>query len=157
MLMGEVREAGRKAYIMVRSRIILIRCSVLIGCTIYVFSWFLSLAYGQEVRFGLNGLEWRTLSKLPGGGKEEKILLIRGIYDGLWMSRGLEKGYYCTKSSYEQQVEALDKFYTDHQNYKIPVVNALQVVCYEEKGKSEAAIEDLLQFMRQHYDDRVQK
>ncbi len=142
---------------MVRSRIILIRWSVLIGCTICAFTFLLSLAYGQGVAFGLNGLEWRTLSKLPGGGTEEKILVVRGIYDGLWMSGALEKGYYCTKRSYEQQVEALDKFYTDYQNYKIPVVNALQAVCYEEKGRSEAAIEDLLQFMRQHYDDRVQR
>jgi hypothetical protein len=137
---------------MVRNRIILIRRSVLISCTICTFTFLLSLAYGQGVAFGLNGLEWRTLSKLPGGGTEEKILVVRGIYDGLWMSRGLEKGYYCTKRSYERQVEALDKFYTDYQNYKIPVVNALQVVCYELKGESEAGIASLLRHLRQHYD-----
>jgi hypothetical protein len=104
----------------------------------------------------MTGLEWGELSKLPGGGKEEKMLLVRGIYDGLWMSGGLEKGYYCTKRPYEKQVKTLDKFYTDYQNYNIPVVNALQAVCYEQKGESEAAIADLLRFMRQHYDDRVQ-
>ncbi len=154
--MGEVKEAGGKACIMVRSRNLFIRCPVLIGCTIYVFSCLLSLAYGQEVRLGMTGLEWGKLSKLPGGGKEERILIVRGIYDGLWMSGGLEKGYYCTKISYEKQVKALDKFYTDYQNYNIPVVNALQAVCYEQRGRSEAAIEDLLRFMRQHYDDRAQ-
>ena len=141
---------------MVQSRIVLIRRSVLVGCTIYVFSCLLSLAYGQEVRFGLNGLEWRTLSKLAGGGTEEKILIVRGIYDGLWMSRALEKGYYCTKRSYGQQVKALDNFYTDYRNYNIPVVNALQVVCYELKGESESGIESLLRRLRQHY-DKVQK
>jgi hypothetical protein len=140
-----------------RSRIILIGWWVLIGCTIFPFSCLLSLAYGQGVNAGLNGEEWGILSKLPGGGKEEKILMVRGIYDGLWMSRALEKGYYCTNRSYEQQVKALDNFYTDHRNYNIPVVNALQVICYELKGKSETGIENLLRFLRQHYDDRVEK
>jgi hypothetical protein len=115
---------------MVRNRIILIRRSVLISCTICAFTFLLSLAYGQGVAFGLNGLEWKTLSKLPGGATEEKILIVRGIYDGLWMSGALEKGYYCTKRSYGLQVKALDNFYTDYRNYNIPVVNALQVVCY---------------------------
>jgi len=152
--MDEVREAGRKAYVMVRSRNILIRLSVLIGCTICVFSCLLSLAYGQGVRFGMNGLEWGELSRLPGGGKERKILVVRGIYDGLWMSRGLENGYYCTQRSCERQVKALNNFYRDDRNYNIPVVNALQVICYELKGRSEAGIEELLEFMRQHYDGR---
>ena len=136
---------------MVRSSIILIRRSVLIGCTIYVFSCLLSLAYGQGVGFGLNGLEWGTLSKLPGGGTEEKILIVRGIYDGLWMSGALEKGYYCTKRSCGLQVKALDGFYADYRNYNIPVVNALQVVCYEVKGESQAEIESILRHLREHY------
>ena len=69
------------------------------------------------------------------------------------MSRALEKGYYCTKRSCGLQVKALDGFYTDYRNYNIPVVNALQVVCYEQKGESEAGIESLLRRLRQHYDN----
>ena len=141
---------------MVRNRICFIRRSVLMGCTIYAFTCLLSLAYGQGVSFGLNGLEWGTLSKLPAGGKQEKMLIVRGIYDGLWMSKALEKGYYCTKRSYGQQVKALDNFYTDYRNYNIPLINALQVVCYELKGESEAGIESLLRRLRQHY-DKVQE
>ena len=37
-------------------------------------------------------------------------------------------------------MKALDNFYTDYRNYNIPVVNALQVVCYELKGESEAGL-----------------
>lgn len=142
---------------MVRKGWVSILRSALIGCTVSWLTFVLSSAYGDEVALGLNGLEWGRLSKLPAGGREEKMLIVRGIFDGLWMSGSLEKGYYCTTRSYVNQVKALDQFYTDVRNYNIPVVNALQVVCYEHKGKSEAMIEDLLRFMRRHYGARMAK
>ena len=73
--MGEVkRELAGKASIMVRSRIILIRWSVLIGCTIYAFTCLLSLAYGQGVSFGLNGLEWENCRNCPVEEQKRKYL-----------------------------------------------------------------------------------
>ena len=152
--MGEVGEVARKAHVAARSRIIPVRWLFLIGCTIQILSCPLPLAKGQEAGFGMNGREWARLSTLPSGGREAKMCTVRGIYDGLWMSRGLEKGHYCTQETYEHQVKALDDFYTDGRNHKIPVVNALQVVCYEIKGEPEAGIENLLEFLRKHYHGR---
>ena len=91
---------------------------------------------GDEVRFGMDGRIWAMLSELPNDGKVEKLLIIRGIYDGLMFGRSPFIHEYYTKTSFEHLITAVDQFYNDYRNQKIPVVLALRIISMELRGVS---------------------
>lgn len=95
----------------------------------------------DEMRFGLDGRSWLGLNDLPDEGKLEKLLLVRGIYDGLMFGQSVILSHYYTKTSYEHLIRALDQFYSDYRNEKILVVYALKVISMELTGASKEEVD----------------
>jgi|GEM_PF-6582896 len=95
----------------------------------------------ETIKFGLDGRSWLGLNDLPDEGKLEKLLLVRGIYDGLMFGQSVILDFYYTKTSYEHLMRALDQFYGDYRNEKILVVYALRVISMELKGASKGEVE----------------
>jgi hypothetical protein len=90
-----------------------------------------------EVEYGVDGTAWKQLGDAGGA---QKLILVRGIYDGLMYGGSPQMRDYYTKTSFENLVSALDRFFADPLNEKIFVVWGLQYVSSQMKGASEAAL-----------------
>jgi hypothetical protein len=126
--------------------------------------------YGIGV--GFNGEDWNTFSKMeaetdkmegvliPETYKMVKVIigsnktqLIRGIYAGAWAVSTIEgekklHNVYYWDTSVENIVSAVDQFYSDYRNVKIPVSMALMVVRLELTGEDKAVIDKFLRGLR---------
>lgn len=139
-------------------------------------SIFIALAnnlYGGErgrIPFLLNGESWRKLSQpdpvfsVPELSQEEKelvdvvmretakIWLIQGIYEGVWSFKDSQeesgRDVYYYETDYEQLVSAVDQFYSDSKNIRIPVVQALRIITMELRGEKKAVINKELRTLR---------
>jgi len=82
------------------------------------------------------------------GDGSEKLFLVRGIYEGLILGRSSALNQFYTKTSYDHLIRALDQFYSDYRNDKLPVVVALRVISMELKGASKESVDTELRRLR---------
>jgi hypothetical protein len=119
-----------------------------------------SVSYGEGRRVNLwfNGELWNSpeLSSKDFLAQTMKVYLIRGVYEGIYYvnPKKLCSIYTCERN-YEDLVMALDKFYGDDENIKIPIVDALELVSMEIKGKDKTLIQEKLRILRDTYRDLV--
>src|SRR6266566_1677667 len=82
------------------------------------------------------------------GDGSEKLFLVRGIYEGLILGRSSALNQFYTKTSYDHLIRALDQFYSDYRNEKLPVVVALRVISMELRGVSKEEVDTELRRLR---------
>lgn len=114
---------------------------------------------GEQVPFGMNGEAWISLEQAGGLDHESdravarlfKMGVLRGVYDGLMFGQSplLDKFY--TRTSLSDLVSAMDRFYGDKRNLKIPVVVGLWVVSMELSGEPKEKLEAPLRELRRSY------
>ena len=105
-----------------------------------------AVSQDDEIKYVLDGSAWSKLS--DAGSCFEKLILVRGIYDGLMIGHSPVMKDYSTKTSYDHLIKALDQFYGDYRNEKIPVVSALRVISMELRGASKDDVDLELRRLR---------
>ena len=123
----------------------------------------------NKVVVGLHGKSWNSIAELLPKDKAGsaqviafKIGLIRGIYEGIFLSRTpLDwpsfSNSYNTDKSYADLVNTLDGFYTNDENLAIPIAWAIEVVVARSKGEDDAKIQEMLTRMRKSAKELVDK
>jgi len=101
----------------------------------------------QEIRFGVDGETWIQFDTTDVG-RLKRVILLRGIYDGLLFGRSPELNSYPVNASWETIIAGLDRFYTDFANRKVPVVLALQVLQLQLRGEPSAAVDSATAYNR---------
>ena len=126
------------------------RKSLLILLFITLLCFFSLRGAAEKANMGCGGSVWVKLSERD----EEieqlvKIVLVRGIYEGAWFtdSEKTKKRFY-NNIKYSSLANALDDFYSDSYNIKIPIYYALEVVSMKYKGASSKDIEKRIKQLR---------
>jgi hypothetical protein len=91
---------------------------------------------------GLNGLGWSGLSE------PEKVCYLRGIYDGIGLVGDLKTLRYLTDAiwvdvPHEEIARAVDAFYADSLNRRIPVISALTWVKRKSNGATASELDQM--------------
>ncbi len=104
----------------------------------------------EKQQMGCGGTIWRKLEERDEQTQQlVKIVLIRGIYEGAWFTdidKAKDRLYQNAK--YSELGEALDEFYSDVYNVKIPIYYALEIVAMKYKGISSKNIEKRIKELR---------
>lgn len=110
----------------------------------------------QEFRGFLNlyyntGIIWKTIDDIFSGfflrkrAHFVKVVLLRGIYDGVSFSDNETfNNSYKSSTSYDYKVNQLDKFYSNQENLSIPVAIALRIIVMQERNEDKKQIEEYL-------------
>lgn len=88
----------------------------------------------QEPTFGVDGETWVQIDTTDFG-RLQKLILLRGVYDGLLFGRSPEINLYPPNVAWNTLIAGLDQFYSDFANRKILVVWALQVLRVQITGE----------------------
>jgi len=118
----------------------------------------ISYGEGRRVNLWFNGELWNSpeLSTKDFLAQTMKMYLIRGVFEGVYyISPKKLCAIYSCNSSYEELVTALDKFYENNENVKIPIVDALELVSMEIKGEDKTLIQEKLRIHRETYKDLI--
>ena len=113
-------------------------------------SFFSFLVAAEKAKMGCGGSVWRKLDDRD----EEttqlvKIVLIRGIYEGAWFTDNEKtQDRFYNNVKYSDLAQALDEFYSDSYNIKIPIYFALEIVAMKYKAKSPKSIEKRIKELR---------
>jgi hypothetical protein len=91
---------------------------------------------------GLNGRGWSGLSE------SEKVCYLRGIYDGVGLVNDLKTLRRLTDAvwvdvPHEEIAQAVDAFYADSLNRRIPVISALTWVKRKSKGATASELDQM--------------
>ena len=113
----------------------------------------------DKVPLGMDGEVWLSLNDAGGLDDESdqaiaklcKLGIIRGVYDGLLFGQSPIMGRFNTETSLMQLVNALDRFYADDRNFRIPVVVSLWIVSMELSGEPKERIDMPLRELRKSY------
>lgn len=117
-------------------------------------------SYGQKrkVELWFNGELWNSPALSPKDylAQSLKVYLIRGIYEGIYYLSPdkLCKKYTCNKN-YDELVSALDKFYSNKENIKIPIVDALEIITMEDREMDKDLIKEKLRIQRKTFEELV--
>jgi hypothetical protein len=108
------------------------------------FGGFLNLYYNT-------GIIWKTIDDIFSGfflrkrAHFVKVVLLRGIYDGVSFSDNeIFNNSYKSSTSYDYKVNQLDKFYSNQENLSIPVAIALRIIVMQERNEDKKQIEEYL-------------
>lgn len=121
---------------------------IFVFCIMFLF---IGYAHGESGKVGCDGGLWKRLNRNvdPATRQLVKVILVRGIYEGAWAVNEAEaRETFFIYARYSTIAYALDRFYSDDRNIKIPITQALIVVSMELKREDKTAIEDTLREMR---------
>lgn len=89
-----------------------------------------------------SGKDWHRLDRIdPDWGPTFKLFLVRGIYEGAYaVDRDNTYEQYGPAVTFRDLVKALDRFYADDRNDKIPVTYALALLSHNPSGSVSRAL-----------------
>ncbi|MDD4202475.1 MAG: hypothetical protein PHQ52_03320 [Candidatus Omnitrophica bacterium] len=116
----------------------------IIGLVIIVILLSVLKSRSEEASIGLNGQTWQKLSEMDSTTSQmAKIILVRGIYEGAWaIDKEKAKEEYFDRVRYSSLANALDAFYSEYKNEKIPVSCALKIINMQLTGQRKDLIEE---------------